>query len=73
MLLITGVDYPGHLWKETAPAVRKLLEQDPRFEVRIIEDPEFLAAPAVFDYDVILLHFKNYQPFRRAGRFTTIS
>ena len=68
VLLVTGVDYPGHLWKETSPAVRKLLEQDPRFEVRIVEDPEFLASPAVFDYDAILLHFKNYQPFHRAGQ-----
>src|SRR3990172_1752447 len=66
VLLVTGVDYEGHLWRETAPAIRKVLEQDKRFEVRIVEDPEFLASPAVADYDVIFLHFKNYQPFKRA-------
>jgi type 1 glutamine amidotransferase len=66
VLIVTGVDYPGHLWQQTAPAIRKVLEQDKRFEVRIVEDPEFLASPAVADYDVIFLHFKNYQPLKRA-------
>ena len=39
-----------------------MLEKDPRFEVRIVEDPEFLASPVLADYDVIVLHFKNYKP-----------
>jgi uncharacterized protein len=62
VLLVTGVDDPAHLWKQTAPAIRKVLEQDKRLDVRIVEDPDFLAAPSVGDYDVILLHFKNYTP-----------
>jgi type 1 glutamine amidotransferase len=62
VLIVTGDDYPGHRWKETGPAVRTLLEQDKRLEARIIEDPAFLASPAAEDYDVILLHFKNYKP-----------
>lgn len=65
VLLVTGVDYAGHLWKKTAPVVREVLEQDQRLEVRIIDDPELLAADVIFDYDVVLLHFKNYKPFRR--------
>jgi type 1 glutamine amidotransferase len=66
-LIVTGEDYPGHVWKETAPAVRRLLEKDPRFEARIVEDPEFLASPILADYDVIVLHFKNYKPLWRAA------
>jgi type 1 glutamine amidotransferase len=62
VLLVTGVDYEGHQWRETAPAIRKVLEIDKRFDVRIVEDPDFLASPAVADYDVIFLHFKNYAP-----------
>ena len=62
VLIVTGVDYEGHHWRETAPAIRKVLEQDKRFEVRIVEDPDFLASPAVANYDVIFLHFKNYVP-----------
>ncbi len=68
VLLVTGVDYVGHHWKETAPAIRKVLEQDKRLSVRIVEDPEFLASPAVADYDVIFLHFfldGQHQRFQR--------
>jgi len=67
VLLVTGFDYSGHHWKATAPAIRKVLEQDKRFDVRIVEDPEFLASPAVTDYDVIFLHFatENHKQFVR--------
>jgi uncharacterized protein len=66
VLLVTGVDHPGHHWKQTAPAIRAVLEQDKPFDVRIVEDPELLASDVVFDYDVVLLHFKNYKPLKRA-------
>jgi len=65
VLLVTGVDYVGHRWKETTPALRAVLEKDARLEVRVIEDHEFLACDAIFDYDVILLHMKNYDPTKR--------
>ena len=65
VLIVTGVDYEGHFWKQTAPAVQKALELDRRLDARIVEDPEFLASPVISDYDVIFLHFKNYQRFRR--------
>ena len=68
VLLVTGVDHPAHRWKETAPAVRDVLQQDKRFEVRIVEDPGQLATTAVFDYDVVLLHFKNYKPLARGDQ-----
>jgi type 1 glutamine amidotransferase len=65
VLVVTGVDYSAHKWKQTGPVVRDLLEQDKQFEARIIEEPEMLASEIIFDYDVIFLHFKNYQPYRR--------
>ena len=61
VLIVTGVDYSGHHWKKTAPIVRNVLEQDKRLEARIVEDIEFLSSEAIFDYDVMLLHFKNYK------------
>jgi uncharacterized protein len=61
VLLVTGIDYPGHPWRETAPALRQLLEQDPRLIVSTVEDPHFLDSPAVEQYDVILLHFMNWE------------
>jgi uncharacterized protein len=61
VLLVTGMDYPGHPWRQTAPALRDLLEQDPRLRVSIIEDPHFLDSAAAAQFDVILLHFMNWE------------
>ncbi len=61
VLIVTGQDYPGHPWKQTAPVLRELLEKDPRLQVRIVEDPRFLAFKALDDYDVIVLHFMNWE------------
>jgi type 1 glutamine amidotransferase len=60
VLLVTGEDYEGHHWKETGPAIRKILEQDKRCDVRIVGDADFLASSTAAGYDVIVLHFKNY-------------
>jgi type 1 glutamine amidotransferase len=61
VLLVTGVDYPGHLWRQTAPALAEALRQDPRLEVITVEDPGFLDSAAINKYDLILLHFQNWQ------------
>ena len=66
VLIVTGVDYKGHRWKTTAPAVREVLEDGGLMEARIVEDHEFLASDVIFDYDVIVIHFKNYDPTKRA-------
>lgn len=64
VLVVTGVD-PAHDWRTTAPAVRRVLEKDKRLAVRIVEDHEFLASDALFDYDVLFLHFKDNRPIAR--------
>ncbi|MCU0784650.1 MAG: ThuA domain-containing protein [Verrucomicrobia bacterium] len=61
VLIVTGQDWPGHLWRETAPALRQLLEQDKRFAVRIVEDPHALDSATLTNYHVALLHFQNWQ------------
>jgi uncharacterized protein len=61
ILLVTGVDYPGHLWRQTAPALAEALQKDPRVEVVTVEDPGFLDSAAINKYDLILLHFQNWQ------------
>ena len=63
-LIVTGVDHPAHNWVKTAPVVRSILEQGGRITARIVEDPEFLASDAIFDYDVIVLHFRNDKPLK---------
>jgi uncharacterized protein len=61
VLLVTGIDYPGHPWRETAPILKKLLEQDARLKVRIVEDPNALASPRLKEWDVVILHFQNWE------------
>ena len=65
VLLVTGVDYEGHLWKQTAPAVVEILKHDPRIDVTVTEKPGELASDTIFAYDVVVLHFKNYDPLPR--------
>ena len=62
VLIVSGEDYQGHHWEETGPVLRKLLDEDPQIQARLVEDFNFLASDAIFGYDVIVLHFKNYQP-----------
>jgi len=61
ILLVTGVDYPGHHWRETAPALAAALGKDPRLEVFTVEDPGLLDSTAISKYDLILLHFQNWE------------
>jgi uncharacterized protein len=61
VLLVTGIDYPGHLWKQTAPLLATALRQDARLDVFTVEDPNFLDSAAIQKYDLILLHFQNWE------------
>ncbi len=61
VLLVTGEDYPGHVWRQTAPVLAEALRADKRLEVVAVEDPAFLDSPAINAYDVIVLHFQNWQ------------
>jgi uncharacterized protein len=61
ILIVTGVDYPGHLWRQTAPALAEALRKDPRLEVVTVEDPGFLDSTAIQKYDLLLLHFQNWE------------
>ncbi|MBM3882637.1 MAG: ThuA domain-containing protein [Verrucomicrobia bacterium] len=61
VLLVTGVDYPGHLWRQTAPVLADLLWKDQRLGVTVIEDPHLLDSAAVPTYHAIVLHFMNWE------------
>ncbi|MCX6926974.1 MAG: hypothetical protein NT154_27765 [Verrucomicrobia bacterium] len=68
ILLVTGVDYPGHLWRQTAPALAEALGKDPRLEVFTVADPAFLDSPAINKYDLIILHFQNWEQWNWLNR-----
>jgi len=59
--IVTGQDYPGHVWRETSPVLRKLLEPDPRFVGSILEDPNALDPAALTNNQVLLLHFEKWE------------
>jgi type 1 glutamine amidotransferase len=61
VLIVTGIDYPGHPWRQTAPALKEVLEKDPRLKVRIVEDPEALASPKLPLWDAVILHFMDWE------------
>ncbi len=71
VLIVTGTDWKGHLWKETGPALRGILEADPRVDARLAEDPGFLAADAMFGFQAIVLMFKNYGPVAQEEKVRT--
>ena len=61
VLIITGIDHPAHDWRQTAPVLAEVLGKDSRLQVRTIEDPQFLDSSAIQRYDVIVLHFMNWE------------
>ena len=61
LVIVTGHQYPGHKWRETTPALEDGLKQDPRFDVTVIEDVEFLASPKLHEYNVVILNYCNWE------------
>ena len=61
VLIVTGIDHPAHKWRQTAPVLAEVLGRDPRMQVRVVEDPHFLDSSALHRYDVVVLHFMNWQ------------
>lgn len=61
VLIVTGIDYPGHPWRETAPALKGILSRDPRLRVVVAEDPRVLGSPRLKDWEVIVLHFMDWE------------
>ncbi len=62
VVIVTGEDYPGHLWRETGPVLKALLAKDRRLDVRLVEGTAFLATADLKQYDAVVMHFKNYDP-----------
>lgn len=59
--ILTGLDGPFHDWRKTSAALKEVLERDSRMEVRIVTDPDFLSTDALFQTDVLVQHYVNWQ------------
>ncbi len=61
ILIVTGIDYPGHKWKLTTPVLKKAIAKDKRLSVTVVEDPKFLASGDLNKYDAVVLHFMDWE------------
>jgi len=61
ILVLTGNEYPGHKWRETAPLIARFLGTDRRLTVQVNIDPQFLGSPGIHTYDAIVLNYLNWK------------
>lgn len=59
VLIVTGREM--HNWRQTTPVLTAALAKDKRLEISVVEDAAFLGAPELKNYDVIVLHYQNWQ------------
>ena len=58
ILIVTGQsNFPIHDWRLTTPALKKILEDSGRFEVRILEEPRGITRHALALYDAVLINY----------------
>lgn len=62
ILIVTGEDYPGHKWQQTTPVLKSLYALDSRFHVNVADDLSTLQSINLQEFDVVVMHFKNYDP-----------
>ncbi len=61
ILILTGNEYPGNKWRETAPLLSKFLAQDARLKTAVQDNPDFLASPELHEYDALVLNYMNWE------------
>ena len=61
VLIVTGIDYPGHKWRETTPVLVEALTNDARLRVDVLEDPYRLDTTDLSPYRAVFLHFMNWE------------
>ena len=62
VLILTGEDHPSHNWKATTPVLKAALAKDARLAVEVVEDMKALRTAELDRYQVVVMHFKNYDP-----------
>ena len=61
VLLVTGVDHPGHKWRETTPVLRQAIERDKRLAVDVVADPAWLETGDLKPYRAIVHHWMDWE------------
>ena len=60
-LIMTGHQYPGHLWKDTTPVLKGALLADSRISVDVSEEIEDLATDKINGFDILVLNYCNWE------------
>ncbi|MEQ9067231.1 MAG: ThuA domain-containing protein, partial [Gimesia chilikensis] len=72
VLMFAGNEaHTWHNWKKTTPAIKQLLERDPRIKVDVSNDIEELSQKPLQDYQVIIQNYTNWHdgtPLSEASR-----
>ncbi len=63
-LIVTGYNHPAHDWRKVTAALIPVLEQDPRIQVEVTEQPNDLAQENLSRYGLIVFNYSNWD---RAG------
>jgi len=61
VLIVTGIDYPGHKWKLTTPLLAKAIAMDKRLHVYVVADPAALGSEKLHLYKVVVHHWMNWK------------
>jgi type 1 glutamine amidotransferase/HEAT repeat protein len=61
VVILTGIEYPGHKWQQTAPVLADLLLEEPRLDVDILEDAKLEQVDKLRDYKVCVLNYMNWK------------
>jgi len=57
VLVVTGFDVGAHNWQEASSDTAAILSESGRFDVKIAENLDVFASPALKDYDVLVLNY----------------
>ena len=60
-LILTGAQYPGHVWQDTTPAIEDALKRDARMQIDVSQQIEDLATDKIKAYDVLVLNYCNWE------------
>ncbi|MDB5336826.1 MAG: Trehalose utilization [Planctomycetaceae bacterium] len=63
-LIVTGYNHPAHDWRKVTAALIPVIEQDPRIQVEVTEQPNDLAQENLNRYGLIVFNYSNWD---RAG------
>jgi len=60
-LILTGNNYPGHIWQETTPVLKKALEKDGAIHVDVSTNINDLHQYDLRDYDFLVFNYCNWE------------